>query len=159
MKKYFEKWYISLFILPILLTYLTSFVQLPDIISNWEYSIITSLTILVIILIYEIQLLNKKVVELESKPTEKDKKIIKKLLKTLNLKMFQEDICTQDSWNGYPREAISNVIEFKHNSVLIENQTSVEKLNNLISDFLKELEIFTEYSSKRVSGKGEWLVP
>jgi len=159
MKLLLKKWYITAFVLPLILTYLTSYIQLPDIISNWEYSIILSLLILTTILVYEIILLNKKITGLEAKPTANDRSIIKNLLQTLNLKMFQEDIVLQDSWNGYKSEAIHNLIEFKHNSILLENQTSVEELNFLIADFLKELNIFIKHSSNHLYGKGYWLVP
>jgi len=154
-----KKWYTTAFVFPLILTYLTSYIQLPDIVSNWEYSIILSLLILVIILVYEIVLLNKRIAGLELTPTANDRNIIKNLLQTLNLKMFQEDIVSQDSWNGYKSEAIHNLIEFKHESALLENQTSVEELNILIADFLKELNIFIKYSSNHVYGKGNWLVP
>lgn len=159
MKKLAEKWYISIFVIPILMTYFTSFIQLPEILSNWEYSIILSLSILVFILIHEIRIRNKKILLYETKPTEKDKMIIYSLLETLNLKMFQEDVCRQDAWNGYPREAIHNIIEFQHDAVLIKNHTSINELNCLINDFLTELREFTEYSSMRLYGSNEWLIP
>lgn len=160
MKRIAKKWYISLLVVPIVLTYLTSFIQLPDILSNWEYSLIFTLSILSSILFYEIQVLKKQITDSQTKPTERDKEIIKNLLATLNLKVFHEDIYNQDAWYGYRQDAIHNIIEFKYDSELIENKTSVAHLNNLISDFRLTLDEFTEFSSNKLYGRNAgWLIP
>ncbi|MDC6387686.1 hypothetical protein PP182_03270 [Maribacter sp. PR1] len=110
MRKILDKWYLSVFIIPIILTYLTNYFELPIIFQNWKNSIITSLVILLGILVYEIITLTKRVKELEEKPKKSDKKIIKELLNTLNIDKFHEDIVRQDAWNGYQREDIYRIL-------------------------------------------------
>lgn len=159
MRRILDKWYLGMFIIPIILTYLTSYIKLPVIFSNWEYSIIASLVILTGILIYEIKTLQIELSILREKPKKTDKKIVGELLEILNINKFQEEIVHQDAWNGYHREDIDRIIEFQEKAKLIGYKTSNEKLNSLINRFLFRLEEFTDYSSKRVSGKGNWLVP
>jgi len=84
---------------------------------------------------------------------------VRDLLETLNIDKFQEDIVRQDAWNGYQREDIHRIIEFQEKAKLIGYKTSNKKVNNLINDFLNKLHEFTDYSSLRVSGHGDWLVP
>lgn len=112
MKKIVEKWYLSLFIIPIILTYLTSYFSLPDIFKNWQYSIIVSLVLLVSILMYELRSLKKQLNTFV--PKKSDKKIIQKLLKELDLDSFHEEIFEQNSWYGYKKEAISKSISFTY---------------------------------------------
>ena len=69
MKKILDKWYLSVFIIPIVLTYLTNYVGLPLIFANWEYSIIASITILIGILLYEIITLKRELVDKPGKVT------------------------------------------------------------------------------------------
>lgn len=159
MRKVLEKWYLSIFIIPIILTYLTSYFELPFILKNWKYSIIASLTILSAILIYEIVVLTKRIQLLEETPKKTDKKIIKELLKILNIDKFHEDIVEQDAWNGYYAESIHRIIEFKEKAKLIGYKTSDKKVNSLIKNFVISLDEFAEYSSIRVYGSGDWLIP
>lgn len=159
MKKILNKWYLSVFIIPIILTYLTYYIKLPIIFENWEYSIIASMTILIGILLYEINNLSKRLKGVNEKPKKADKKIVRKLLKTLNIDKFHDEIVRQDAWNGYYREDIHRIIEFREKAKLIGYKTSNEKVNSLINNFLKKLDEFTEYSSMRVYGRGDWLVP
>lgn len=159
MKKILDKWYLSMFIIPIILTYLTNYINLPIIFENWQYSIIASFLILTGILLYEIKILKKQLTTLEEKPKKSDKKIVRDLLETLNIDKFHEDIVRQDAWNGYHREDIHRIIEFQEKTKLIGYKTSNKKVNNLISEFLNKLDEFTDYSSVRVYGKGDWLVP
>ncbi|WP_127138002.1 hypothetical protein [Flagellimonas oceanensis] len=119
MSKMLNKWYLSMFIIPIVLTYLTTYIKLPDIFSNWEYSIIASLTILSGILFYEIITLKRELTRLSEKPKKSDKKIVRELLETLNIDKFHEDIVRQDAWNGYHREDIYRIIEFQEKAKLI----------------------------------------
>lgn len=159
MRKIFDKWYLSMFIIPIVLTYLTNYIKLPIIFENWEYSIITSFVILTGILLYEIRVLKKQLKTFQEKPKKSDKKIIRDLLDTLNIDKFHEDIVRQDAWNGYHREDIHRIIEFQEKAKLIGYKTSNKKVNELLNSFLIKLDEFTDYSSKRVSGRGDWLVP
>ena len=106
MRKILDKWYISMFIIPIFLTYLTNYIKLPIVFENWEYSIIASMTILIGILLYEINTLSNRLKETQDKPKKSDKKILRELLDTLNIDKFHEDIVRQDAWNGYYRDDI-----------------------------------------------------
>jgi hypothetical protein len=159
MRKILDKWYLSMFIIPIILTYMTNYIKLPIIFANWEYSIITSMTILIGILLYELSTLSNSLKIACEKPKKADKKIVRELLETLNIDKFHEEIVRQDAWNGYHREDIHRIIEFQEKAKLIGYKTSNEKVNNLINQFLTKLDDFTEYSSLRVSGKGDWLIP
>ncbi|WP_034261024.1 hypothetical protein [Altibacter lentus] len=159
MKKILDKWYLSVFIIPIILTYLTNYVELPIIFANWEYSIIASMTILIGILLYEVIIFKRKLERLREIPKKSDKKIVRELIETLNIDKFHEDIVRQDAWNGYHREDIHRIIEFQEKAKLIGYKTSSEKLNNLINNFLSKLDDFTDYSSIRVYGSGDWLIP
>lgn len=159
MKKILDKWYLSMFIIPVVLTYLTNSFELPIIFENWKNSIIASLIILSGILIYEILILTKRIKVLEERPKKKDKKIIAELLSTLNIDKFHEDIVRQDAWNGYYREDIHRILEFKEKGKLISYKTSNEQVNNLLNKFISVLDEFTDYSSKRVYGRGNWLIP
>ncbi len=159
MRKILEKWYISLFILPIILSYLTDYIDLPIIFSNKEYSIIISLCIIIGILIYEVVVLNKKIKSFEEKPKKVDKKIINELLEILDIDKFHEEIVLQNAWYGYHRDDIHRIIEFQEKSKLIGYKTSNQAVNNLINSFVSALDEFTDYSSVRVYGKGDWLIP
>lgn len=159
MRKILDKWYLSMFIIPIILTYLTDYIKLPIIFANWEYSIIASMTILIGILLYELNTLSNILKIAREKPKKADKKIVRELLKTLNIDKFHEEIVRQDAWNGYYRDDIHRIIEFQEKAKLIGFKTSSEKVNNLINQFLAKLDDFTQYSSVRVSGQGDWLIP
>lgn len=159
MSKILDKWYLSMFIIPIVLTYLTNYIELPIIFGNWKYSIIVSMIILIGILFYEITTLKRELTRLSEKPKKSDKKIVRELLETLNIDKFHEDIVRHDAWNGYHREDISRIIDFQEKAKLIGYKTSNEKVNILINNFLSKLDDFTDYSSKRVYGSGDWLIP
>ena len=159
MRKILEKWFVSLFILPIVLSYLTDYINLPIIFSNKEYSIIISLSIIIGILIYEVVVLNKRIKSFEEKPKKVDKKIINELLEILDIDKFHEEIVLQNAWYGYHRDDIHRIIEFQEKSKLIGYKTSNQNVNNLINNFVSALDEFTDYSSVRVSGKGDWLIP
>ena len=159
MRKILDKWYLSMLIIPIVLTYLTDYIKLPIIFANWEYSIIASMTILIGILLFELKTLSNRLKIVSEKPKKADKKIIRELLETLNIDKFQEEILRQDAWNGYYRDDIHRIIEFQEKAKLIGYKTSNEKVNNLINQFLAKLDDFTQYSSVRVSGQGDWLMP
>lgn len=156
MIKTLNKWYFSLVIIPILITYLTNFFSLPKLFEDWKLTIIFSLSILVIILLIELKIVN----EILSQPDENDKKIIKKLLKKLNLKSFQEDICTVDSWNGYNQDSIHNITKYQYSARLIENKTLDKNLQKLIENFNDKLADFTAFTAHNVSGNNSgFLVP
>ncbi|WP_073481507.1 MULTISPECIES: hypothetical protein [unclassified Flavobacterium] len=157
MKKIFEKWYLSIFIIPIILTYLTSYFSLPDIFKNWQYSIIVSLLLLISILLYELRSLKKELNVFV--PKKSDKKIIQKLLKELDLDSFHDDIYEQNSWYGFKKEAISKSISFIYKARLIKNKVTDKKLQILINNFTDKLNEFHEYSSVNLYGRDNYLVP
>lgn len=159
MRKVLNKWYMSMFFIPILITYLTSYVQFPVVFSNWEYSIIASLIILVGILTYELKTTLKELRETCRKPDKHDRKIIHDLLEMLNLDDFHEDIYRQDAWHGYKKDVINQTLEFKENVRLIKNKTSDDQLNYLLYGFTLELEHFLEYSSYRLFDGDNFYIP
>lgn len=159
MRKILDKWYLSMFIIPIILTYLTNYIKLPIIFANWKYSIIASMTILIGILLYELNSLSNRLKIVNEKPKKSDKKIVRELLDTLNIDRFHEEIVRQDAWNGYFGEDIHRIIKFNEKAKLIGYKTSNEKVNTLINNFLSKLDDFTDYTSKRVYGRGDWLIP
>lgn len=159
MKNITERWYLSIFIIPILLTYLTDYIKLPIIFSKWEYSIIASMTILIGILLYELKTISNSLKIARDIPRKADKKIVRELLETLNIDKFHEGIVLQDAWYGYHRDDIYRILKFQEKANLIGYATSNEEVNNLIKQLLVKLDDFTQYSSVRVSGQGDWLIP
>ena len=106
MGKLLNKWYFGLIVIPILINLLTNSIGLPDLFKDWSMTIIATLSFVIIILSTELILLSKKIRGITFKPKKSDKKIIKKLLTTLDVNAFHEDIKDQDSWYGYKQEAI-----------------------------------------------------
>ncbi|MDQ6471913.1 hypothetical protein RB619_14755 [Flavobacterium sp. LHD-80] len=157
MKKILDKWYLSIFIIPIILNYLTSYFSLPDIFKNWQYSIIISLVLLVFILLYELKNLKKQLNVFV--PKKSDKKIIQKLLRELDLDSFHEDIYEQNSWYGYKKDAISKSISFIYKARLIKNRVTDIKLQVLINNFTDKLNEFHEYSSIHLYGGDNYFIP
>lgn len=160
MEKIINKWYFGLIAIPILINLLTNTIGLPDLFKQWTTTLIATLTFLTIVLATELILLSKKLREVEFKPKESDKKIIQKLLTTLDIDMFHEDIKDQDSWYGYKKEAIGKVIDFAQDAGLISNRTSDLKLNKLLLDLKNALDDFNSYSSTQLYGNGDdWYSP
>jgi hypothetical protein len=152
-----RKWYLSIFIIPIVLTYLTSYFSLPDVFKNWQYSIIVSLVLLVSILMYELRNLKKQLNAFV--PQKSDKKIIQKLLKELDLDSFHEDIFEQNSWYGYKKEAIRKSISFTYKARLLKNRVTDSKLQTFINNFTEKLNDFHEYSSVNLYGGDHYFIP
>lgn len=152
MKSILDRWYFTLIVIPIILTYLTSFFSLPKLYSDWKLSIIFSLSISILILLHEVIIMRKKIRLRESSLSESDKNTIRKLFKKLDLKMFQEDICEKDSKNGYKSEAIHKIISYRHSASLIKNHPKDEKLNLLLQNFNSSLDVFIEFSSSHLFG-------
>ncbi|SDH05990.1 hypothetical protein SAMN04488062_1045 [Flavobacterium omnivorum] len=156
MTKIINKWYISLVIAPIITTYLTNFFILPKLFSDWKLAIIFSLTILTITLLIELKLLS----ESHNIPNESDKRIIKRLLKKLDIKSFQEEICMNDSWNGYKQDSIHKIIKYQHAVKLIKNKTVDKKLQQMIDIFNYKLDLFTDFTAQNVyGGNSGFLIP
>lgn len=159
MNKILDRWYMTIFIIPIVLTYSTNYLTLPDIFSNWQYSIIVSLFIIIGILLYEIFLLKRQIEHRKIEPKRRDKEIINDLLSTLNLDVFHEDIYEQNAWYGYKKEAISNIIDFTSDVRLIKNKTSDKELNSYLENFTNKLKDFQEYSAVRLFGETNFYMP
>lgn len=160
MDKLLNKWYFGIIAIPILINLLTNSIGLPDLFKEWTTTVIATLSFLTIILLTELILLSRKMREIEFKPKERDKKIIRNLLTTLDIDTFHEDIKNQDSWYGYKREAIGKTIDFTQGAGLISNKTSDKKLNNLLFDLKNAIEDFNSYSSTQLYGNGDdWYSP
>ncbi len=159
MKKIMEKWYLGMFIIPIILTYLTNYITLPEILNNWKNSIIFSLVILIIILIYELFNRSTEISTLKEKPIESDKKTISKLIEILDLDAFHEDLYEQNAWYGYSQSVIRKTNNFVNDVRLIKNKISNPKLNELLNDFTNELEKFHKYSSLRLYESNDYYKP
>lgn len=160
MDKLLNKWYFGLIVIPILVNLLTNSIGLPDLFKEWTTTVIATLTFLTIILSTELILLSRKIREIEFKPKESDKIIIRNLLTTLDIDSFHEDIKDQDSWYGYKKEAIGKTIKFAQDAGLISNKTSDKKLNNLLLELKNAIDDFNEYCSTQLYGNGDdWYSP
>lgn len=160
MKEILKRWYVGLIIVPTIINYLTSYVSLPDILEDWKTTIIISEFIFILILTYELYLAGKRkqIKTMTIKPN--DKAIVKDLMDTLDVNLFQKEIHEVDSWYGYRRDAIRKVIEFSEKVNLISYKTTDEKLNELINDFNDSLETFTKFSAKELYGMDkDWYTP
>lgn len=144
---------------PIILTYLTNYIELPVIFEKWEFSIIASMTVLIGILIYELSILSGRLKKVQEKPKKTDKKIVRELLETLKIDKFHEGIVNQDAWNGYYHKDIYRIIEFQEKARLVGYKTSSDHVNGLINNFLNRLDEFSDYTNDRVYGRGQWLIP
>lgn len=160
MDKIFNKWYFGLIAIPIFINLLTNTIGLPDLFKQWTITVIATLSFLSIVLTTELILLSKKIREIEFNPKESDKKIIKKLLATLDIDTFHEDIKDQDSWYGYKKDAIGKTIDFAQDAGLISNKTSDKRLNQLLLDLKNAIDDFNAYSSTQLYGNGaDWYSP
>ncbi len=160
MNKLLNKWYFGLIAIPIFVNLLTNSIGLPDLYKDWRTTVIATLSFSTIIISIELFLLSKKLIEIEFKPKGSDKKIIKKLLNTLDIDIFHEEIKNQDSWYGYKKEAIHKAIEFAQDAGLISNTTSDKKLNSLLLDLKDAIDDFNSYSSSQLYGNGDgWYSP
>lgn len=159
MRKIINRWYFGLIIIPVIINLLTNTVELPDLFKNWTYTLFVTMAIAILVLITELMILNRKFIQLKAKPKESDKIIIKKLLATLNVDMFHEEIINKDGWYGYLQDAIHNTIEFASNARLISNKTTDKKLNSLIEDFKNSLDKFNNYSSVELFPNGLFYSP
>lgn len=74
--------------------------------------------------------------------SSEDKEVIKKLLQTLDVDNFQENIYQQNAWYGYSLESIQKTTSFVKESERISNfiaqkksRRSVEKIRTLLKEF------------------------
>lgn len=159
MSKLLTKWYISLVIAPIIITYLTNYFSFPLLLSDWKLSIIFSLVIFNIILAVELKIQMDKV-DTNEIIIITDTETTKRLFNVLNIKMLQEEILRKESWNGYLSDAIGNVIEYQYESRLIENRFLDKDSQIIIDNFNDVLESFTDYSSLNMyGGTHSYLIP
>jgi hypothetical protein len=160
MKDIFKRWYVGLIIIPVIINYLTSYISLPDILDDWKATVIITEFICIVILSYELHLIKKSKGQTEIQIKPSDKLIAKDLMDTLDIVVFQKEIYEQDSWYGYRRDAMKNIFNFTEKANLIANKTTDEKLNELISDFNRSLEEFTDFSAKELYGMDDvWYEP
>lgn len=137
MKKIASKWYFGLIIIPTLINYFTDLVSVNTIFNDWEITIIISQSIIIFVFAYEL-LKTKK----HSPLSEHDIKIVKGLLDTLNIDVFQNQIYAVDSWYGYSKNAIGNIGAFITEAGMLKNRTSNNELNILIKNFTEKLDNF-----------------
>jgi hypothetical protein len=156
MKKILEKWYVSLVILPLLINIISSLINPSAILSNWQITLTITLFIIILILTYELVKLKKENIQLNSIPNAGDVKIIKKLLNTLNVTMFEQEIKKQYCWYGYPKEAFRNVSAFIDQSSLLENKTSNKQLSSMITNVRKDLIKFRHEATKVLFSNGDF---
>ena len=154
MRKLNWKWYIAVIVIPIIINYFTDTVKLSDIFNNASYIVIFCLGILVIALQYDNVTLKQNLRKINSTPNERDKKIINKLLKLLDVPSFQKEIYEQDSWNGYKIKSLDKVFDFIEQVELINNRTSDKVLNKLVEDLAGVLKKFAEYSGTHLYNDG-----
>jgi hypothetical protein len=160
MSRLFSKWYFGLIAIPLVINILTNTIGLPDLFKEWTVTLIATLSFLTIIFATELILCCRRIKEFEFKPKESDKRIIKKLLATLDIDMFHEYIKDQDSWYGYKKEAIKRTIDFAQDCGLVSNRTSDKKLNKLLLDLKNAIDNFNSYSSSQLYGNGDnWFSP
>lgn len=159
MSRILEKWYFSLIIIPIIINLITVDLNLSDFINNWKVTLIGILTILCLILIYELSISKSLIKDLITKPKERDKRVIKELLDTLDIIDFEESIYKQNSWYGYSQEAIKKSILFTEKAESISFKTSDETLNNLITKLSNSIFDFNAYASTKLFYEGESYKP
>ncbi|MGB1231237.1 MAG: hypothetical protein ACPG5M_03245 [Winogradskyella sp.] len=147
MKKISDKWYIGLIILPILINLITVKLDFPTLLKNWNFTIIGTLLIINFIVIYELNKLKKECKRLNTIPKESDKLIIKDLLDTLDITLFQDKIYEQSSWYGYEKNALQRTFDFCNKTRLIKYRTANKDLNNYIQSLRISLEEFHDQAS------------
>jgi len=148
MKRFLEKWYMGLIILPILVNILTASLNLQTLLNNWNYTIIGTLIISNLITIYEYKRIKNENIKIKITPKKNDKRIINELLNILDPDTFQDKIAEQSCWYGYEKKAMKKVFGFCEKSRLITYKTNDSRLNKLIQSLRENLENFTEQSSK-----------
>ncbi len=148
MKKIFEKWYVGIVLLPIIINLVTAKLDLPILLQNWNFTIIGTLIITNFIAIYEYRILWKDNKNLNLIPKESDKEIIKNLLDTLDIISFQNKISEQGSWYGYNQKAMQRTFDFCEKARLIKYKTADKKLNNYIQKLRLSLDEFHDKASR-----------
>ncbi len=147
MKKIVEKWYFGLIIIPILINLFKSVLNLPDLLKNWNYTLIVTLIIICTILIYEILELKKQNNSLNFIPKNSDKKILNELIETLNIDEFQEKICEQSCWYGYEKKALNNLMAYCEKVRFLKYKTTDKKLNQILLELSVKIEDFHSLAS------------
>ena len=131
-----KRWYFSLVFLPLLVNYFSEIFSWSRLSSDWKLSVIVALSILCGLLFYELYLTRL------SEPSDSDKKIIKDLLQTINLKQFKREIYEQDSGNGYRKDAIDRTYNFVEKTEQLENRVKDESINRSFAEISKTLKEF-----------------
>ncbi|WP_111309769.1 hypothetical protein [Confluentibacter sediminis] len=155
MKRIFEKWYIGLIVLPILINLITEYFNLSKLLQNWNFTIIGTLVIIIIILLYELNKAKKEVSSLKELPKKSDKEIIKELLKTLDINEFQSEIVEQSCWYGYRRSSINKLYEFCRKAELLKYKTADSTLNKHIGNLAISIHNFNDLASTILYGDNE----
>ncbi len=157
MNKLLNKWYLGLILIPFIINLLTNTIGLPDLFKNWTITLLATLLFIIIILVTKLIEFSKKIRAFEFKPKESDKRIVKRLITTLDINIFHREVMEQDSWYGYKQDAIGKTLEFVEECELLSNRTSDKKLNKLILNTKNAIEEFNSYSATQLcGGKENW---
>ncbi|WP_159258785.1 hypothetical protein [Tenacibaculum maritimum] len=159
MTKIIERWYFSLILIPIIINLITANLSSSDFLNNWKLTLIGVLIILCLILLYELSNYKKTIKLLKSKPKERDKRIVKELIETLDIIDFEKSIYEQNSWYGYPQKPIRKTIAFTEKAQSINYKTSDNKLNKLIIVLSDSIYDFNEYAGIKLYSEGEFYKP
>ncbi len=147
MRKILNRWYISLILLPILVNFISSSFKIADFVEDKKNTIIFTLLICFLILLYEYFLQKRRIANLTFKPRKNDKRIINGLLSKIDLNKIQVEIFEESCWYGYKKEIIHNLIEFSQEIGLIENETSDKKLNDKFRSLKNNIDAFNSAAS------------
>lgn len=97
----------------------------------------------------------------EEKLSERDKQIIQHLFtEVLDLDMIHDTLKVQQTWYGYKRAAISNLLDFLEEADKLSNRVSNKIIRGKTEAFMKALEEFSSKCSMAVAGyrSKEWFL-
>ena len=141
--------------MPILINLITEYFDSPTLLQNWDFTLIGTLTIIIIILSYELIKASKEILKLKELPKKSDKKIIKELLNTLDINEFQSEIVEQSCWYGYKRSSINKLYEFCRKTELLHYKTTDSTLNKYIGNLATSIHNFNDLASTILYGDNE----
>ncbi|MBQ0769333.1 MAG: hypothetical protein KBT58_08580 [Bizionia sp.] len=117
------------------------------------------ISILCLILLYELSTHKKIIKTLKSKPKKRDLRIVKELIETLDITAFESSIFEQNSWYGYAQKPIRKTIAFTEKAQSINYRTSDNELNKLIIILSDSIYDFNEYAGLKLYSEGEFYRP
>lgn len=149
MKEIANRWYFSLFFAPILINLFSDFLSLPSPFNNWLYTLVACQTIIIATLIIElVRNSQDKNKSLLANDVEK----ITELLNIIDIDSFQEHISNQDSWNGYKKSAVHNMIDFTYDVKLLKYRLGNKNLKSMLLKLESKMNELTELGSTHLYG-------